>query len=138
MCSIFFFFFLNFSYCDYLYGFLFQEFETLFKDLGGFDGLYKKMLACDFPTAVHLMWIPFSELDLDQRLLVTVRLFRRFLSGLSNYEVVLNTRNWILTTIKDTIDDIMMVIGFPLVEFLIPYPVSLSSYLPFANSGDWF
>lgn len=110
----------------------------LFQDIGGFDGLYKKMLACGIPTAVHLMWIPFSELDFSQQFLVILRFSRRFLSGLWNSVVVLNARNWIFKQIEDTADDIMMVIGFPIVEFLIPYPVSLSSQLAIANLGDWF
>ncbi|XP_061371353.1 probable inactive ATP-dependent zinc metalloprotease FTSHI 5, chloroplastic [Gastrolobium bilobum] len=102
-----------------------REFEMLFEDLGGFDGLYMKMLACGIPTTVHLMWIPFSELDLRQQFLLTLRVSHWFLSGLWNSEVVLYARNWIFKKIKDTTDDIMMVIGFPIVEFLVPYPVRI-------------
>ncbi|KAJ1409365.1 P-loop containing nucleoside triphosphate hydrolase [Sesbania bispinosa] len=102
-----------------------KEFEMLFKDIGGFDGLYMKMLACGIPTAVQLMWIPFSELDIRQQFLVTLRVFHRFLRGLWNSGVVSNARNWIFKKIKDTTDDIMVVIVFPIVEFLIPYPVRI-------------
>ena len=97
----------------------------LFEDSGGFDGLYMKMLAYGIPTAVHLMWIPFSELDIRQQFLLTFRVSHWFLSGLWNSEVVINARNWIFRKIKDITDDIMMVIVFPIVEFLVPYPVSL-------------
>jgi hypothetical protein len=53
--------------------FLFQEFEILYEDFGGFDGLYMKMLASGIPTSVHLMWIPLSELDLGQQFLMALR-----------------------------------------------------------------
>ncbi|XP_057426708.1 probable inactive ATP-dependent zinc metalloprotease FTSHI 5, chloroplastic [Lotus japonicus] len=102
-----------------------KEFEMLFEDIGGFNGLYMKMLACDIPTTVQLMWIPFSELDLRQQFLVTLRVSRWFLSGLWNSGVVTYGRNWIFKKIKDTTDDIMTVIVFPIVEFLIPYPVRI-------------
>lgn len=116
-----------FLHDDHLHALFFQEFEMLFEDIGGFNGLYMKMLACDIPTTVQLMWIPFSELDLRQQFLVTLRVSRWFLSGLWNSGVVTYGRNWIFKKIKDTTDDIMTVIVFPIVEFLIPYPVSLSS-----------
>ncbi|XP_020223283.1 probable inactive ATP-dependent zinc metalloprotease FTSHI 5, chloroplastic isoform X2 [Cajanus cajan] len=102
-----------------------KEFEILFEDLGGFDGLYMKMLACDIPTTVHLMWIPFSELSIRQQFLLTLRVFHGILSGLWNSGVVMYARNWIFKNIKDTTDDIMVVIVFPIVEFLVPYPVRI-------------
>ncbi|WVY97846.1 hypothetical protein V8G54_029997 [Vigna mungo] len=102
-----------------------KEFEMLFEDLGGFDGLYMKMLACDIPTAVHLMWIPFSELNIRQQLLLILRVCNGIVSGLWNSRVVTQAKNWIFTQIKDTTDDIMVVIVFPIVEFLVPYPVRI-------------
>lgn len=111
------------------YAFFFQEYEMLFEDLGGFDGLYMKMLACGIPTAVHLMWIPFSELNIRQQFLLILRVSHGILSGLWNSGVVMNARNWIFKNIKDTTDDIMVVIVFPIVELLVPYPVLLNSEL---------
>lgn len=98
----------------------------LFANFGGFDGLYMKMLACGIPTTVHLMWIPFSELDIRQQFLLTLQLSHRLLSGLWNSGIVLYARNWVFKKIKNITDDILMMIIFPIVEFLIPYPVSLS------------
>ncbi|KAL5068596.1 hypothetical protein RYX36_019483 [Vicia faba] len=97
-----------------------KEFEILFKDIGGFDGLYRKMIACDIPTTVHLMWIPLSELKLHQQFSVILRLPRRFLSDQWNSEAALNARSWFFDSIKETADDIMMVIGFPVVELILP------------------
>ncbi|KAK7277800.1 hypothetical protein RJT34_22817 [Clitoria ternatea] len=102
-----------------------KEFELLFEDYGGFDGLYMKMLACGIPTAVHLMWIPFSELDIRQQFLLILRVSRGCLSGLWNSGVVINARKWIYKKVKDTTDDIMVLIVFPIVEFLVPYPVRI-------------
>ncbi|KAL2325332.1 hypothetical protein Fmac_024390 [Flemingia macrophylla] len=102
-----------------------KEFEILFEDLGGFDGLYMKMLACGIPTTVNLMWIPFSELSISQQFLLILRVSHGILSGLWNSGVVMHARNWIFTNIKDTTDDIMVVIVFPIVEFLVPYPLRI-------------
>jgi len=105
----------------------------LFEDLGGFDGLYMKMLACGIPTAVHLMWIPFSELNIRQQFLLILRVSHGIFSGLWNSAVVTKAKNWIFTRIRDTTDDIMVVIVFPIVEFLVPYPVLLNSALVIFN-----
>ncbi|KAK8712778.1 hypothetical protein V6N13_148006 [Hibiscus sabdariffa] len=78
--------------------------------LEDFDGLYLKMLACGIPTAVQLMYIPFSELDFRQQFLLTIRLVHQCLTGL-----------W-KTNIND---DIMMVIVFPVIESIIPYLVRM-------------
>jgi len=128
-------FFFGFISCLVIiqYAFFFQEFEMLFEDLGGFDELYMKMLACGIPTAVHLMWIPFSELNIRQQFLLVLRVSHGICSGLWNSRVVTYAKNWIFTQIKDTTDDIMVVMGFPIVEFLVPYPVLLNSVLSICN-----
>lgn len=102
-----------------------KEFEILFEDFGGFDGLYLKMLAAGIPTAVHLMWIPFSELDIRQQLLLTLRLSNNCLIGLWKTRPVSYVREWIFEKIRNVNDDIMTVIVFPLVELLIPFPVRM-------------
>lgn len=100
-----------------------QEFEMLFEDLGGFDGLYLKMLACGIPTAVHLMWIPLSELNIREQFLLIMRLSYRCLNGFWKTSNVSHGREWLLKKIRDLNDDIMMMIIFPLVELIIPFPV---------------
>lgn len=95
----------------------------LFEDLGGFDGLYLKMLASGIPTAVHLMWIPFSELNFREQFLLITRLSYRCLNGLWETTFVSYGREWVFEQIRNLNDDIMMMIIFPLVEFVIPYPV---------------
>ncbi|KDP23735.1 hypothetical protein JCGZ_23568 [Jatropha curcas] len=102
-----------------------KEFDMLYEDFGGFDGLYMKMLAQGIPTAVHLMWIPFSELNLHQQFLLTTRLARQCVNGIWNTRVVSYGRDWVLEKIKNINDDIMMVIVFPIVEFIIPFPVRI-------------
>lgn len=51
-----------------------KEYEILFEEFGGFDGLYFKMIASGVPTAVQLMWIPLSELNIYQQTLLIARL----------------------------------------------------------------
>ncbi|XP_059437221.1 probable inactive ATP-dependent zinc metalloprotease FTSHI 5, chloroplastic [Corylus avellana] len=102
-----------------------KEFEMLFEEFGGFDGLYMKMLACGIPTTVHLTWIPFSELDFRQQFLLTMRLSRQSLNGLWKSKIVSYARDWVLQKIKNINDDIMMMIVFPTVELIIPYPVRM-------------
>lgn len=102
-----------------------KEFEILYEDFGGFDGLYTKMLACGIPTAIHVMWIPFSELDFRQQFLLTLRLSQQCLNALWNGEIFTYARNWVIQKFQDINDDIMMTIVFPLLELVIPYPVRL-------------
>jgi len=130
LCIFFYFLFiLNFLYGDYLFAFIFQEFEMLFEDIGGFDVLYREMLACGIPTAVRLMWIPLSELSVRQQISVILGFPLRFLSDQWNSETVLTTANLIFDNIKEMTDDIMTVIGFPIMEYILPDPVSLSPKL---------
>ncbi|XP_073223219.1 probable inactive ATP-dependent zinc metalloprotease FTSHI 5, chloroplastic isoform X2 [Cicer arietinum] len=96
-----------------------KEFEMLFEDIGGFDWLYRKMLACDIPTAVHLTWIPLSELGWRRLFFVTLRYPRWFLRDWWKSEDIPNAINYISESIQEMIDDIMMVIGFPLVEYFV-------------------
>ncbi|XP_042502449.1 probable inactive ATP-dependent zinc metalloprotease FTSHI 5, chloroplastic isoform X2 [Macadamia integrifolia] len=103
-----------------------QEFEMLFQDFGGFDGLYLKMLASGVPTAVHVMWIPFSELDIYEQFLLTMRLSYHCLVGLWKSGLVSYARDWALKKIRDLNDDIAMMIVFPIVELIIPYPVRMN------------
>ncbi|KAF9607257.1 hypothetical protein IFM89_033464 [Coptis chinensis] len=102
-----------------------QELDILFEDFGGFDGLYLNMLASGIPTAVQLMWIPFSELDIRQQFLLAMRLSFQYLDGLWNSAIVSYVRKWIYEKIKDINEDIMMMIVFPTVDSVIPYSVRM-------------
>lgn len=100
-----------------------QEFDFLFEDFGGFDGLYMKMLASGVPTIVQLMWIPLSDLDIRQQFLLMASLCRECVLGLWNSSIVTYVRERALSKIKNTTDDIMVVIIFPLLELIIPKSV---------------
>lgn len=110
-----------------------QEFDLLFEEFGGFDGMYLKMLASGIPTAVQLMWIPLSELDIRQQFLLVTRILSQCLIGLWNSGVVSYVRAWVFLKIKNITDDFMVVVGFPLVELIIPKQVETTIvYLYFA------
>lgn len=96
----------------------------LFEDFGGFDALYLRMLAAGVPTAVQLMWIPFSELNFGQQFLLVATLGRQFFTGLWRTSIVSYAKKWTVDKIRKTNDDIMMMIVFPVIEFVIPYEVT--------------
>lgn len=101
-----------------------KEFEMLFENFGGVDGLYLKMLASNVPTSVELMWIPFSELDIRQQFLLPMRLVRQLLVGLWNARDVSTVDgifNWFLNINKD----ITVLIICPVLEFVIPSRVKI-------------
>lgn len=98
-----------------------KEYEMQFEDFGGFDGLYAQLLAYDIPTSIQLMWIPLSELDISQQFVLVMTLCRQCLSGLWNSKPVTHARDWLINKLRNLNDDIMMVIGFPIVELIIPY-----------------
>lgn len=111
---------------------LFQEFDRLFEDFGGVDGLYLKMLASDVPTFVQLMWIPFSELDIKQQFLLPVRLSRQLLIGLWNARDV-STVDGIFNWVKNINRDIMVLTVCPFLEFIVPSRVNIQ-IISFLNS----
>nr|DAD33160.1 TPA_asm: hypothetical protein HUJ06_012011 [Nelumbo nucifera] len=113
-----------------------QEFEMLFEDFGGFDGLYLKMLASGIPTAVQLMHIPLSELDIRQQFFLAMRLSRQCLVGLWKSGVVQHVKRWVFEKIKNINDDIMMMIIFPIVEFIIPFPVRMNLGMAWPEDVD--
>lgn len=99
----------------------------LFEKFGGFDALYLKMLASGIPTSVHLMWIPMSELNLQQQFLLVTRVVSRVFTALRKTQIVSNVKDNVLERIRNINDDIMMAVVFPVIEFIIPYQVLLFS-----------
>lgn len=95
----------------------------LFEDFGGFDGLYTRMIASGIPTAVQLMWIPFSDRDIRGQFLLIARFSSRCLNTFWNSAVISFVRKLVFSGIKNTTNDLMITIVFPLMEFSIPRPV---------------
>ncbi|XAR64001.1 hypothetical protein NMG60_11024179 [Bertholletia excelsa] len=102
-----------------------KDFEMQFEEFGGFDGLYMRMLASGIPTSIEIMWIPFSDLDIHQQFLLITGLSQQCLNALWSSRIVSYTREWLLEKIKNINDDLMMMIVFPLVELIIPFPVRM-------------
>ncbi|XP_057515856.1 probable inactive ATP-dependent zinc metalloprotease FTSHI 5, chloroplastic isoform X2 [Amaranthus tricolor] len=100
-----------------------KVYELLFEDLGGFDELYLKMIASGVPTAVRLMWIPLSELNIYQQAVLVAKLFHGLLDDLWNEQKISFGRKFLWNEIKYTTADLFTVVVFPIVEFLIPYQV---------------
>lgn len=95
----------------------------LFKDFGGFDGLYVKMLASNIPTTVQLMWIPLSELSVGQHFLLIMRFSQQCWNEFWNSKDVKFLRNFVYEIVTELNEDILMVVVCPVVELLIPYVV---------------
>lgn len=101
----------------------------MFEDFGGVDGLYLKMLASNVPTDIQLMWIPFSELDIRQQFLLPIRLSRQLLIWLGKFNLRdLSAVNMVIDWVHNMNKEIMAIIVFPILDFLIPYQVILISY----------
>ncbi|KAG6396848.1 hypothetical protein SASPL_143005 [Salvia splendens] len=121
-----------------------KEFDMLFEDLGGLDALYLRMITAGIPTAVQLMWIPLSELDISQQFLLILTLFRQCFTGLWRTSIVSRARDWIFVKIRDINDDIMMMVVFPVLEFVIPYEVRMRlgmawpEYSDVSVSSTWY
>ncbi|KAK4484070.1 hypothetical protein RD792_011289 [Penstemon davidsonii] len=113
-----------------------REFEVLFEDFGGFDALYLRMIAAGIPTAVQLMWIPFSELDISQQFLLITTLCRQCITGLWSSSIVSHAKSLSLERIKNINDDIMMMIVFPVLEFVIPYQVRMQLGMAWPEYSD--
>lgn len=101
----------------------------LFEGLGRFDGLYMKMLASDVPTSIQLMWIPFSELSVGQHFLLMMRFTYQSWTGVWNSRNVTFVRQKIFERFKNLNEDILLVIVFPVVEFVIPSSVTTLIFL---------
>ncbi|KAL8520650.1 hypothetical protein ACS0TY_011260 [Phlomoides rotata] len=113
-----------------------REYEMMFEDFGGFDALYFRMLAAGIPTAIQLMWIPLSELDLSQQFLLVVNFTCECITGLWRTSIVSSVKNWTFEKIRDVNDDIMILIVFPLLEFAIPYQVRMLLGMAYPEYSD--
>ncbi|KZV49363.1 Metalloprotease m41 ftsh isoform 1 [Dorcoceras hygrometricum] len=113
-----------------------KEFEMLFEDFGGFDALYLRMIAAGIPTAVQLMYIPFSELDVRQQFFLVLTMCRQCFTGLWSSNIVSHARKWTLEKIRNINDDIMMMTVFPVLEFIIPYQLRMRLGMAWPEYSD--
>lgn len=95
----------------------------LFEEFGGFDGLYLKMLSSGVPTSVQLMWIPFSELSLQQQFLLAMKITRQCFIELWKNRTISSYRDGIVERYRTLYEDIAVTIFIPVVDFLLPYTV---------------
>ncbi|KFK37857.1 hypothetical protein AALP_AA3G038200 [Arabis alpina] len=113
-----------------------KEYEMQFEKFGGFDALYLKMIACGIPTSVHLMWIPMSELSIQQQFLLVTRVVSRAFTALRKTEAVSTVKDILLERIHNLNDDIMMAVVFPVLEFIIPYQLRLRLGMAWPEESD--
>ncbi|XP_020580621.1 probable inactive ATP-dependent zinc metalloprotease FTSHI 5, chloroplastic [Phalaenopsis equestris] len=102
-----------------------KEFDLLFEDFGGFDGLYTRMISSGIPTAVHLMWIPFSDLGLREQFFLIRTMLSQALTGFWNCAFISFVKKPVFSGVKNITDDLMVTLIFPIMEFIIPKPVRM-------------
>ncbi|KAL8171854.1 hypothetical protein V2J09_023658 [Rumex salicifolius] len=98
-----------------------QDYEILFEDFGGFDGLYLKMVASGIPISVQVMPIPVTELTLYQQILIAGRFAFSLAYQFWKTKTISSYKDYFIDDMKIIVDDALMRILFPLVEFVIPY-----------------
>ncbi|KAI3698633.1 hypothetical protein L2E82_42328 [Cichorium intybus] len=96
-----------------------KEFDTMFEEFGGIDGLYLKMLASNVPTNIQLMWIPFSELDIRQQVLVPIRVLNKLVVWLWKFRDFSAVQD-VVDQVKQINKEIIVVFLSPILEFVIP------------------
>ncbi|KAG0502734.1 hypothetical protein HPP92_002806 [Vanilla planifolia] len=103
-----------------------KEFDLLFEDFGGFDGLYMRMIASGIRTVVQLMWIPLSDLDMHQQYLLIKSLSYQCLFGIWKSPFISQIKEPFFSSLKNTAEDIFVIVVFPILEFIIPKQVRMS------------
>jgi hypothetical protein len=56
---------------------------------------------------------------------MALRLTGQCLNGLWKRRIVSYGRDWVVEKVRNINDDIMMVIVFPMLELIVPFPVSI-------------
>lgn len=110
-------------------------FDVLFEQVGGFDGLYVKMVASGIPTTIEFMSIPFKEWGLKFQLLVPLKLCYRVFNFIWS-NVISEPVFWYLGKLNYIIEEVMVRVGFPIIEFIIPQPIRTALGLAWPEAAD--
>lgn len=100
-------------------------FDVLFEQVGGFDGLYVKMVTSGIPTTIEYMSIPFKEWELRHQILVPLKFCYRVLKFLW-LKVISVPVNWYFGKLRNILEVFMVRVGFPIIESILPYPIRTS------------
>lgn len=100
-------------------------FDVLFEQVGGFDGLYVKMVTSGIPTTIEYMSIPFKEWELRHQILVPLRFCYRVLNFFWLKWISVPV-NWYFGKLSNILEVVMVRVGFPIIESILPYPIRTS------------
>lgn len=100
-------------------------FDALFEQVGGFDGLYVKMVTSGIPTTIEYMSIPFKEWELRHQILVPLRFCYRVLNFFWLKWISVPV-NWYFGKLSNILEVVMVRVGFPIIESILPYPIRTS------------
>lgn len=110
-------------------------FDVLFEQAGGFDGLYVKMVTSGIPTTIEYMSIPFKEWEPSHQILISLRLCYKAL----NYiwlRFISESVTWYFGNLNIILEEVMVRVGFPIIEFILPRKVRLVFGLAWPEAAD--
>eukprot|EP01018_Ginkgo_biloba_P009872 Gb_28496 [translate_table: standard] len=113
-----------------------QEFDALFEKVGGFDGLYVKMVTSGIPTTIEFMWIPFKEWELSQRLFFPFEFCYFTFLQIWESKAISGVVQWYFGKVNHIIEEFMVRIGFPLVELIIPKQVRMALGMAWPEAAE--
>jgi hypothetical protein len=100
-----------------------KAFDALFEQVGGFDGLYVKMVTSGIPTTIQYMSVPFKEIGLRMQILFLLRICYNVLNFIWS-KMISGPVTWYLGKLNHILEVVMVRVGFPIIEFIIPQQVS--------------
>jgi hypothetical protein len=108
---------------QYLFCNMLKAFDALFEQVGGFDGLYVKMVTSGIPTTIQYMSVPFKEIGLRMQILFLLRICYNVLNFIWS-KMISGPVTWYLGKLNHILEVVMVRVGFPIIEFIIPQQVS--------------
>ncbi|KAJ3708584.1 hypothetical protein LUZ61_012289 [Rhynchospora tenuis] len=113
-----------------------KEYDELLQDFGGFDGLYLELQAIGVPTMVQFMPFRFADFEIREAIFMPIGFTYACLAMLGEVRLVEYIRQWVSPRLPEAIDEFMIIIGFPLIERLIPKKTRMNWGMVWPEDAD--
>ncbi|KAJ4810110.1 ATP-dependent zinc metalloprotease FtsH [Rhynchospora pubera] len=113
-----------------------KEYDELLQDFGGFDGLYLELQAIGVPTMVQFMPFQFADFDIREAIFMPLGFMYACLAMLGEIRLGKYIRQWVSPKLPKAIDEFMIIIGFPLIERLIPKKTRMNWGMVWPEDAD--
>lgn len=110
-------------------------FDALFEQVGGFDGLYVKMVTSGIPTTIQYMSVPFKEIGLRMQILFLLRICYNVLNFIWS-KLISGSVTWYLGKLNHILEVVMVRVGFPIIEFIIPKQIRMALGLAWPEAAE--